>query len=128
MVDKSAIAKAFCTAYFAAMSSDRGSIGKFYRERSTLTFQGQEFSGVAAIQAKLNALGSSDGVPAKIEYKITKCDVQVSKAPNSLVMLLLGHLRIDGAEPIGWAQVVHLTTEDAKQWYIYNDIFQLSVE
>jgi hypothetical protein len=91
MVDKSSIAKAFCTAYFAAMSSDRGSIGKFYRERSTLTFQGQEFSGVAAIQAKLNALGSSDGVPAKIEYKITKCVVQVSKAPNSLVML--GHRR-----------------------------------
>jgi hypothetical protein len=128
MADKAAIAKAFCTAYFSAMSTDRSTIGKFYRERSTLTFQGQEFVGVAAIQTKLNALGSSDGVPAKIEYKITKCDVQVSKAPNSLVMLLLGQLKIDGAESIGWAQFVHLTTEDAKQWYIYNDIFRLSVD
>lgn len=131
MGDPKAIAQQFCTAFYRVMSTDRAGIGKFYREASTLTFQGSEFKGIPAIVKKLNSLGATgdDAVTAaNIKYQLTKCDIQVSKAPNSLLLLLLGKLTIDEASPINFAQVVHLTTDDGRQWYIYNDVFRLLIE
>jgi hypothetical protein len=132
MADPKAIAQQFCTAYYRAMQAERASIGKFYRETSTLTFQGQEFKGITAIAGKLNSLGGrgedDEVTQAEVKYKLTKCDIQVSKAPSSLVLLLIGQLSIDGAEPMGFAQFVHLSTDDGRQWYIFNDMFRLLVE
>eukprot|EP00591_Stephanopyxis_turris_P002599 CAMPEP_0195517694 /NCGR_PEP_ID=MMETSP0794_2-20130614/11337_1 /TAXON_ID=515487 /ORGANISM="Stephanopyxis turris, Strain CCMP 815" /LENGTH=99 /DNA_ID=CAMNT_0040646553 /DNA_START=55 /DNA_END=351 /DNA_ORIENTATION=+ len=99
MSDPKAIAQKFCHAYFGVMQTDRSKVGTFYRENSKMTFMGKEFTGVSAIVQRLTQLGSTTGTPAQVKYQITKCDVQVSKAPNSLVLLLVGQLSIDGAPP-----------------------------
>lgn len=125
------IAKQFCTAYYKTMQTNRPLISKFYRETSMLTFQGEEYKGLAAITGKLTSLGGKgeddETISASVLYKLAKCDIQVSKARNSLVLLLVGKLSIDREDPIQFAHVVHLTTDDGAGWYIFNDIFRLMV-
>ena len=135
-MDPGGIAKKFCEVYYKVMQTSRAEIGKFYRANSTLTFQGKEFKGVAPITKQLNSIGSvqekaddtTEFKHAVLVYRITKVDIQISKAKNSLCILLIGQLRIDGADPIGWTQFIHLTTDDGRQWYIFNDIFRLLVD
>eukprot|EP01038_Epipyxis_sp_PR26KG_P010404 gene10404-13974_t len=115
------IATAFITQYYAILDSNPAGLASLYQAQSSLTFEGTKIDGPDAIIAKYASLGPiAHNVPM-----LTK-DVQISIAPNAMLIFVTGQLKI-GPEgnPLLFSHVFHLVASAPNQYYIHNEIFRL---
>ena len=84
-----------------------------------LTFEGEQFQGVANILGKFASFG-------KIKHEIKSFDAQPS-VNNGILCFISGDLFIDeGANPVKFAEVFHLIPGGSAGFYCFNDMFRLN--
>lgn len=92
---------------------------ELYTNDSMLTFEGEQFQGVAAILEKFNSFGN-------IKHTIKSFDAQPS-VNNGILCFASGDLFIDGSEnAVKFAQVFHLIPGGNAGYYCFNDMFRLN--
>ncbi|KIY48332.1 nuclear transport factor 2 [Fistulina hepatica ATCC 64428] len=122
MADINAIASQFTTFYYSTFDANRANLAPLYRDQSMLTFEGQQFLGVASISEKLTGLPFQ-----KVIHKVTTIDAQpASSEIASLIVSVTGLLVVDdGDNPLQFSQIFHLIPEGGS-YYVFNDIFRLN--
>jgi len=84
-----------------------------------LTFEGEQFQGVASILEKFGQLG-------QINHQIKSFDAQPT-SNNGILCFVSGDLFIDGSEnPVKFAQVFCLLPGGSAGYYCFNDMFRLN--
>ena len=84
-----------------------------------LTFEGQQFMGIANISQKLAGLG-------KVVHNVQRFDVQPSLDPGNLVILVVGQIKLDGQDnPLQFCEFFQLVASTPGQFYIHNQLFRL---
>jgi hypothetical protein len=84
-----------------------------------LTFEGEQFKGVAGIIGKFSSFG-------QIKHDIKSFDAQPSPN-NGIVCFVSGDLYIEGNEnPVKFAQVFQLFPGGSAGFFCYNDLFRLN--
>jgi Nuclear transport factor 2 (NTF2) domain len=83
-----------------------------------LSFEGEQFKGVAAIIDKFSSFGN-------IQHQIKSFDAQPT--PTGILCFVSGDLFIDGGEnPVKFAQVFHLLAGGSAGYFCFNDMFRLN--
>mmetsp|Transcript_950 Transcript_950/g.3122 ORF Transcript_950/g.3122 Transcript_950/m.3122 type:complete len:123 (-) Transcript_950:247-615(-) len=119
MTDPSEVARAFVQHYYQTYDSNPDALAGLYTEASTLTFEGQEFKGPAAIVQKLKA-------PGQIQHDPNlQVDVQLGVQPNALCIFVTGHLKLNGENPLHFTQFFQLVASGPGQYTLNNDMFRL---
>ncbi|EZG56364.1 nuclear transport factor 2 [Gregarina niphandrodes] len=117
-MDPNGIATQFLNAYYKTFSENRGMLQSYYGADSKLSWENAEFTGAAEISQKLTSINAQ-----KIEYLHVEHVVQV--LPGDLLLLLVnGHMSIDGAPALGFSQIFVLQRTPAGSWFIRNEIFK----
>jgi len=112
------VASQFLSAYYRALDTNPASVGTFYQDVSTLSFQGESITGKDAIASKLAGLG----VPPNSPRRITATDAQESCVGNgAIVVFVTGE----------WAgqqyqEAFHLVPTSSGGFYVHNCIFRLA--
>jgi hypothetical protein len=84
-----------------------------------LTFEGQQFMGIANISQKLAGLG-------KVVHNVQRFDVQPSLDAGNLAILVVGQIKLDGQDnPLQFCEFFQLVASTPGQYYIHNQIFRL---
>ena len=90
-----------------------------YTDDSMLSFEGEQFKGVAGIIDKFSSFG-------QIQHQIKSFDAQPS-VNNGILCFISGDLFIDGSEnPVKFAQVFHLLPGGSAGFFCFNDMFRLN--
>jgi len=90
-----------------------------YTDESMLSFEGEQFKGVASIIDKFSSFG-------QIQHVIKSFDAQPS-VNNGILCFISGDLFIDGGEnPVKFAQVFHLLPGGSAGFFCFNDMFRLN--
>ena len=84
------IAEQFLNHYYGTFSSNRPALTSLYQQDSTLTFEGEAFSGPQAIAGKFAALPFQ-----QIQFQVVTKDIQMGINQNCLLIFVNGTLRID---------------------------------
>jgi len=113
------IASAFVGQFYQVFDSNADGLAGLYQPTSMLTFEGQQFLGSAAIVEKLKQLGSVRHNPQTI-------DVQPSVVPNSIVVVVTGHVQVENGNPLMYCEFFHLVATAQNSFYVHNDIFRLN--
>ncbi|KIJ69654.1 hypothetical protein HYDPIDRAFT_106304 [Hydnomerulius pinastri MD-312] len=123
MADLTSVAKQFTDYYYTQFDIDRSQLAPLYRDKSMLTFEGEQFQGTGAIIEKLRGLSFGT-----VQHKVTTLDVQPSSpTQTSLLVSVTGLLLVDdNVNPLNYSQVFQLIAEDGT-YYVYNDIFRLNL-
>jgi len=123
MADISAIATEFTKYYYGVFDTDRSLLGTLYRPESMLTWEGTQRRGVTDILEKLTSLPFT-----KVVHQVTTVDAQPSSLTvASLLVNVMGFLKIDeGEHPLQFSQVFQLIP-DGGSYYVLNDIFRLNL-
>eukprot|EP01086_Lenisia_limosa_P000574 TRINITY_DN11023_c0_g1_i1.p1 TRINITY_DN11023_c0_g1~~TRINITY_DN11023_c0_g1_i1.p1 ORF type:complete len:129 (+),score=35.37 TRINITY_DN11023_c0_g1_i1:78-464(+) len=125
MADPKQIAQAFVQHYYQTFDTARQNLaGLYHAEQSMLSYEGKDFKGTQAIMTHLTA-----GLTFKtIQHQVTSMDVQPSLANNGILVVVCGHLVVDGNapdKPLKFSQTFHLIPTAANSFFILNDIFRL---
>ncbi|KAK4130971.1 NTF2-like protein [Trichocladium antarcticum] len=120
--DFQGIATQFVTHYYSTFDTDRKNLAGLYRENSMLTFEGTQQLGAASIAEKLVSLPFRT---VKHEF----AEPHAQPTPNGgIIILVTGQLKVDEeTQPLGYTQAFQLCQDPAGQWFVYNDIFKLSI-
>eukprot|EP01029_Cantina_marsupialis_P027848 TRINITY_DN774084_c0_g1_i1.p1 TRINITY_DN774084_c0_g1~~TRINITY_DN774084_c0_g1_i1.p1 ORF type:complete len:253 (-),score=69.46 TRINITY_DN774084_c0_g1_i1:900-1628(-) len=117
MEEQQALAKGFLEFYYKSQADDKAQLATLYKAESTLSFEGENFSGVEEIGAKLGALP----IPAGHVPNMVKIDVQPSPSEGGLVVFTCG----DYMEQ-KFRQVFQLLPTGAEPaFYVHNSIFRV---
>jgi hypothetical protein len=118
-MDFIAIGQQFVQHYYNVFDTNRPNLKELYTEESMLTFEGEQFKGVAGILDKFNSFGT-------IQHVIKSFDAQPS-VNNGILCFISGDLHIDGSEnPVKFAQVFHLLPGGSAGFFCFNDMFRLN--
>jgi hypothetical protein len=92
---------------------------ELYTDDSMLSFEGEQFKGVANILGKFSSFG-------EIRHDIKSFDAQPS-LNNGILCFVSGDLFIDkGENPVKFAQVFHLVPGGSAGFFCFNDMFRLN--
>eukprot|EP00947_MAST-08B_sp_MAST-8B-sp1_P003175 g3175.t1 len=121
LVQAEEVAKAFVTHYYTTFDSDRSALAGLYQDNSTLTFEGEQFRGPAAIVGKITA------IPAQtIKHEPKTLDVQQSLNDSAMLINVTGDMAIDGGNPLKFTQTFQLVATGPGAFYVHNDMFRLN--
>ena len=84
------IAEQFLNHYYGTFSSNRPALQSLYQQDSTLTFEGEQYTGTQAIAGKFAALPFQ-----QIQFQVVTKDIQMGINQNCLLIFVNGTLRID---------------------------------
>ena len=90
-----------------------------------MNFEGEAFKGKSAIQKKLMSLGSAaTNKAAAIAHDVRTMDFSWGPIAGQTVLILAsGSLKIDGGNPLQFAQVLQLSHINGN-WALANDMFR----
>ena len=113
------IAHKYAREYYNRIQNSRDTIGGLYGPNSMLTWEGAKIPTAAKIQEKIKSL-------PKLQYKIEKVDAQ-PMPNNSIIVLVVGKLKIDADNPINFTQSFTLLPNPNKagSYYCHNDIMRM---
>ena len=92
---------------------------KLFSNQSMLTFEGEQFLGQEQIYGKLTSFN-------KVEHKVNTCDCQPTQG-EGIVAYVSGELKIDDGNPLMFTECFVLAKGGEMGYYVYNDIFRLSL-
>ncbi|KAG9127100.1 vacuolar protein sorting-associated protein 1 [Ceratobasidium sp. 392] len=105
MADPVAITTQFTDFFYGTWQTDRTGLASLYRPTSTLTWEGQTFTGVEAIMEKLKSLPFQ-----KLAFKVETKDPQLSS--GGMLILTTGQLLVDDStNPLHFSQLFFLMPE-----------------
>ena len=119
-MDFQAIAKQFLDHYYQTMSNNRAEALNFFTNDSCMTYEGDSFKGVAKIKDKLEAMGT-----ASIKYQFDEYDLQPGPQANSLLILVIGAMKVDNDPPFQFCQTFQLCPNGKGGFYLHNDVMRL---
>ncbi|GBG32946.1 Nuclear transport factor 2 [Hondaea fermentalgiana] len=85
MADPNTVANAFVQAFYNSLDSNRAQIGDYFKDVSTLSFEGDTVAGAAAIVQKVNSLG----LPANATRRVTATDAQESSLGSGAIVIFI---------------------------------------
>ncbi|CAM9958847.1 unnamed protein product [Phaeothamnion confervicola] len=59
-----------------------------------------------------------------LDFSAKTLDVQPSVDPNALCIFVTGHVKIDGGNPLQFAEFFHLVKTPTGQWIVHNEMFR----
>ncbi|KAF8610450.1 putative nuclear transport factor 2 [Ceratobasidium sp. AG-I] len=119
MADPVAITTQFTEFFYGAWQTDRSTLASLYRPTSTLTWEGQVFTGGDAIIEKIKSLPFT-----KVVFKVETKDPQLSG--GGMLILTTGQLLVDDStNPLHFSQLFFLMPEGTS-FYVLNDVFRLN--
>eukprot|EP00897_Mesotaenium_endlicherianum_P006141 jgi/Mesen1/5555/ME000280S04670 len=121
-MDPDALAKAFVEHYYTTFDQNRGNLYALYQDSSMLTFEGEKFQGVQAIQTKISGLPFQ-----QCKHHISTVDCQPSGPTGGMVVFVSGNLQlVDQEHQLRFSQMFHLIPTPQGSYYVHNDIFRLN--
>ena len=94
-----------------------------YQQDSTLTFEGEQYTGTQAIAGKFAALPFQ-----QIQFQVVTKDIQMGINQNCLLIFVNGTLRIDNeANNLKFSQIFQLVSSGGSNFYVRNDMFRINV-
>ncbi|TYZ69389.1 hypothetical protein PybrP1_004738 [[Pythium] brassicae (nom. inval.)] len=112
------VAKAFVQHYYTTFDTNRAALVNLYQPVSTMSWEGAMVTGQQEILSKLQQL------PA-VQHDVGNLDIQPSTAPNAMIIVVQGKLKIEENPPLHFTQVFQLVAHQPGQYYIHNDLFRL---
>ncbi|CAE6519896.1 unnamed protein product [Rhizoctonia solani] len=110
-MDPATITQQLADFYYANLSSNRESLANIYRPDSCLTWEKDQFQGVAAIIEKHKAF------PEGVQFKVVTKDFQL--CGDKMIVLVTGQLITDpNAPPIHFSQAFGLAADGAGGFYV----------
>ncbi|KAI9329021.1 nuclear transport factor 2 [Zopfochytrium polystomum] len=120
-LDIHAVAKQFTEYYYGVFDSNRAGLLPLYRDYSMMTYESKQVSGAQQIVQYL-----VERPFQAIQHVITTVDVQPSHpSQGSILITVMGQLKVDDNPPMGFMQVFNLYPEGPGQYFVYNDVFRL---
>ena len=119
MSDFNEVGRQFVAHYYSTLDSKKEDLASLYADTSMLTFEGEQFLGTKSIMEKLCAMPT-------LAHKIESQDYQPTTG-DGIIAFVTGQLTIDGGNPMNYSQVFHLAVGGSQGYYVYNDIFRLSL-
>ena len=117
------IAEQFLNHYYGTFSSNRPALQSLYQQDSTLTFEGEQYTGTQAIAGKFAALTFQ-----QIQFQVVTKDIQMGINQNCLLIFVNGTLRIDNeANNLKFSQIFQLVSSGGSNFYVRNDMFRINV-
>lgn len=107
----------FLEAYYNAFRTNRASLRDFYNAASTLSWEKRKYVGQAEIATCFDRISA-----VQLDYVHIDSEIQVTHG-GGLLILVTGHVRIDGAEPVGFSQVFLLQQTEQQSWYSKRSIY-----
>merc|ERR1739838_370383 len=104
-------------------SNQRQSLASLYRDKSTLSFEGTQFTGAQKITEKLTNLQFTSST-----HQIKNMVVHPSgwDKYNGLLVVVTGDLKVDGGDnALKFSQIFNLIQEGTS-WWVYDDVFRLN--
>ncbi|RDD47436.1 Nuclear transport factor 2 [Trichoplax sp. H2] len=114
------IGKSFVQQYYNAFDVNRANLQMLYRDQSMLTFEGTPCQGPDSIVKKLMELTFKT-----IKHIITTTDVQPTE--GGVLVFVIGQLKTDDDPPMTFSEIFHLRQADPSTYFIFNQIFRLSL-
>ena len=111
------IVQSFLSTYYNSLQSNRSQMGAYYRDTSTLTYEGDERKGIQSISDKFNQLSFQS-----IQFQFENHDFQASM--SGLIVAVNGKLLMDSENQFQVFQVFQIS-QDQQGFFIANDIFRL---
>ncbi|KAG8727438.1 Nuclear transport factor 2 [Ceratobasidium sp. 428] len=119
MADPVAITTQFTEFFYGAWQTDRSTLAALYRPTSTLTWEGETFTGAESIAEKHKSLAFQ-----KVVFKVETKDQQLSG--GGMLILTTGQLLVDdGTNPLHFSELFFLMPEGSS-FYVLNDVFRLN--
>ncbi|KAG9397221.1 Nuclear transport factor 2 (NTF2) domain [Carpediemonas membranifera] len=123
MSDPVQIGTAFVKFYYQTFDTDRANLASLYQANSMLTFSGAQAMGSAAIMEKLTSLSFR-----KVQHDVEGLNINIQPTVNDSILVFVSGQLIaddDSDHPMMFSQVFTLCPSNG-QWFILNDIFNLS--
>eukprot|EP00118_Oscarella_pearsei_P025025 m.307343 g.307343 ORF g.307343 m.307343 type:complete len:123 (+) comp42169_c0_seq1:37-405(+) len=114
------IGQTFVTSYYQTFDSNRAAVASLYRDTSSLTFEGTEHKGQAAIVTKLTSLPFQT-----VQHGVTTTDCQMIDA-ESLLVCVMGQLKTDD-DPVHGFMESFVLRQFGDSLFIVNQVFRLSL-
>eukprot|EP01053_Blabericola_migrator_P003980 Blabericola_migrator_1__3979@NODE_2204_length_3128_cov_216_193074_g1388_i0_p2_GENE_NODE_2204_length_3128_cov_216_193074_g1388_i0NODE_2204_length_3128_cov_216_193074_g1388_i0_p2_ORF_typecomplete_len125_score16_96NTF2/PF02136_20/6_4e24Mtr2/PF10429_9/0_027SnoaL_2/PF12680_7/0_052_NODE_2204_length_3128_cov_216_193074_g1388_i0202576 len=114
------IATQFLETYYAAFRSDRSMMKRFYNENSVLRWEKDDYRGPENIGECFQKISART-----VDFPSIESAIQVVPG-NGLLILVTGHVTIDGDTPLGFSQVFLLLPAVGGSWYINNEMFKFA--
>ena len=116
------IAEQFLNHYYGVFSTNRAGLASLYQQDSTMTFEGEQFTGTQDIAGKFAALPFQ-----QIQFQVVTKDIQMGINSNCLLIFVNGTLRIDGeSNNVKFSQMFQLVSSGGSNFYVRNDMFRLN--
>ena len=117
------IAEQFLNHYYSTFQTNRPGLATLYQQDSTMTFEGEIFTGQQAIAGKFQALPFQS-----ILFQVVTKDIQMGINQNCLLIFVNGTLRIDNeANNLKFSQMFQLVSSGGTNFYVRNDMFRINV-
>lgn len=114
------ISQQFLNTYYELMSNNRAGLLNLYNDVSCMTYEEDSFKGIAQIKEKLESIGSTS-----IKYEFDKFDLQPGPLDGTLLIVVIGGLKMDNDPPFKFTQTFQLAPNGKGGYYIHNDILRL---
>eukprot|EP01055_Gregarina_sp_Pseudo9_P003963 Gregarina_sp_Pseudo_9__3962@NODE_4105_length_485_cov_303_000000_g3776_i0_p1_GENE_NODE_4105_length_485_cov_303_000000_g3776_i0NODE_4105_length_485_cov_303_000000_g3776_i0_p1_ORF_typecomplete_len142_score20_66NTF2/PF02136_20/3_7e22Mtr2/PF10429_9/0_016DUF4518/PF15008_6/0_01_NODE_4105_length_485_cov_303_000000_g3776_i060434 len=119
-LDVQTLATQFLENYYAALSSNRACLATFYNDNSTLNWEQRVYKGTSEIGECFGKMSAGG-----LQFPNIEKEVQITPG-NGVLILVTGHVTIDGGSPIGFSQVFLLMPTQEGGWYINNEVFKFA--
>jgi hypothetical protein len=112
-----AVARQFVEAYYRAFDTNRAGVAGFFRDASTVSFEGSTVQGAQGFLAKLQQMG----LPPQCAHRIVTLDAQPSQAGGGAILVFVT------GELLGqqFAEVFQLVPEAQASFYVHNNVFRV---
>eukprot|EP00051_Salpingoeca_urceolata_P026892 m.479176 g.479176 ORF g.479176 m.479176 type:complete len:128 (-) comp21352_c0_seq1:586-969(-) len=114
------IAQAFVPQYYTTFDTNRPMLAQFYQPDSMMTFEGDSKQG-PAIMEKVMALPFQ-----VVQHIVTTIDAQPCHG-GMIVVFVVGQLKTDDDPAHAFSQTFVLKPTPAGSFYVFNDMFRLSI-
>lgn len=105
------VATQFLNHYYKSLSVDRAALGNFYTAESRVTWDKHEYKGQADIAGCFERIKATT-----LEILNVENERQVSPG-NGIIILVTGHVRIDGGSLLPFTHVFLLMPTMTNSWY-----------
>ncbi|KAL2266124.1 hypothetical protein VTJ83DRAFT_5476 [Remersonia thermophila] len=121
MTDAQSIANQFVAHYYTTFDTNRAGLVGLYRDRSVLTFEMDQITGLSNIGEKLTSLPFQ-----KTQHRTSSVEAQSVAGGSAILILVTGQLLVDEEHnALSFAQSFVLAQDAGGQWYVANDLFKL---
>lgn len=114
------IAQQFLNTYYELMSQNRAGLLQLFNDHSCMTYEEDSFKGLKEIKDKLESIGG-----VVIKYEFDKFDIQPGVVDGTLLIVVIGGLKMDNDPPFKFTQTFQLAPNGKGGYYIHNDILRL---